>query len=60
MNIVYKNGRNFSRNFFYLASLIIRMVIHFIKKAEIFSRNLFKELFEVESKQKPACGGGVT
>ena len=30
------------------------------KKIENFSRNLFKELFEVESKQKPACGGGVT
>ena len=30
------------------------------KKAENFSRNLFEELFEVESKQKPASGGGVT
>ena len=30
------------------------------KKTENFSRILFEELFEVESKQKPACGGGVT
>lgn len=35
--------------------------MHFIKKkTENFSRNLFKELFEVESKQKPDPGVGVT
>ena len=31
-----------------------------MKKTENFSRNLFEELFEQTSKQKPACGGGVT
>ena len=29
------------------------------KKDENFSRILFEELFEVESKQKPACGVGL-
>ena len=29
------------------------------KKDENFSRILFEELFEVESKQKPACGAGL-
>lgn len=60
MNIVYKNGRNFSRNFFLSCVINYKNGNTLYKKAENFSRNLFKELFEVESKQKPACGGGVT
>lgn len=59
MNIVYKNGRNFSRNFFYLASLIIRMVIHFIKKLKIFPEIYSKNCSRQKASKNLPVGVGL-
>ena len=50
---------NFFQNFFLLGMYCTNEHALY-RKVENFFRNLFEELFEVESKQKPAPGVGVT